>query len=236
MGAAASAYTLEDQRRMAVATNYFAWQARLVLPELGRRVIEVGCGIGNFTGMLLDREAVMAVDIEAECIEALRARFPGHDNLHTAVLDAGAGDSQELAGFRGDSCVCLNVLEHIEDDAGALRAIASTLTPGGVIVLIVPAFPVLYGPIDENLGHYRRYSRGSIAQLARDAGLRIRKMRYVNCIGFLGWFVNARVWKRQEQSAAQIGMFDRFVVPVQSRVEGMVAPPFGQSLLVVLGN
>src|ERR1700690_2219789 len=103
MGALASAYTLEDQRRMAAAANYFAWQARLVLPELGRRVVEVGSGIGNFTRLLLDREAVIAVDIEPGCIEDLTARFPDQQNLHALVLDAGAADFQQLARFHADS-------------------------------------------------------------------------------------------------------------------------------------
>ena len=60
----ASTYALEDQERMAKAKNYFAWQGRLVTPELGRRVLEVGCGIGNFTGRLLDHDMVIALDKE----------------------------------------------------------------------------------------------------------------------------------------------------------------------------
>ena len=54
MPAAVTSYTLEDQERMAKAANYFAWQHRLVTRELGRRVIEIGCGIGNFTRLILD--------------------------------------------------------------------------------------------------------------------------------------------------------------------------------------
>jgi hypothetical protein len=101
-------------------------------------------------------------------------------------------------------------------------------------VLLVPAFPALYGPIDHNLGHYRRYSRGSIARLADSTGLRIRKAHYMNAIGFFGWWVNAHILRRGAQSERQIGIFDRYLVPLLSRLEGMVSPPFGQSLFVVL--
>src|SRR5579859_7244042 len=97
-------YTLRDQERMARAKNYFAWQGRLVTPELGRRVVEVGCGLGNFTGMLLDREVVIAIDIEPDCIERLAARYPGRANLHAFVGDAGDRSFAELARFRPDSC------------------------------------------------------------------------------------------------------------------------------------
>src|SRR5579884_2114560 len=81
-------YLLDDQRRMSRARNYFAWQARLVRPELGQRVIEVGCGIGNFTGMLLDREAVIALDVEPTYVERVIRRYPNRSNLQTYSFDA----------------------------------------------------------------------------------------------------------------------------------------------------
>jgi SAM-dependent methyltransferase len=228
------AYTLEDQERMSRAENYFAWQSRLVTRELGRRVVEVGCGLGNFTGMLLDREAVIAVDSEPDCIHRLAERYFGRSNLHAFTCDAGSPAFSDLARFHPDSCVCLNALEHIQDDRLALHGMASILGPGGVVVLLVPAFQALYGPIDSNLGHYRRYSRGSMARLADSTGLRIRKAHYMNAAGFLGWWVNSHILKRAAQSERQIEIFDRYLVPLLSRLEGMVPPPFGQSLFVVL--
>jgi SAM-dependent methyltransferase len=215
---------------MARAANYFAWQSRLVLRHLGRRVVEVGCGIGNFTGMLLDRDVVVAVDVEPACVQSLRERYPDRPNLHTFVAE----DIRGLARFAPDSVVCLNVLEHIADDREALRRMASILSPGGVIVLLVPAFPALFGPIDRNLGHYRRYTRKSLAALATECGLDIRVAHFMNSLGFFGWWINARLLRREEQSEAQIALFDRVAVPVMSRVEAWAPPPFGQSLLVVL--
>jgi hypothetical protein len=126
------------------------------------------------------------------------------------------------------------VLEHIEDDAAALKAMASVLVPGGVIVLLLPAFPSLYGPIDKNLGHYRRYSRGAIRSLADRTGLRVRKAHYANLVGFFGWWTNAHILKREAQSERQIEVFDRYVVPVMSAVERRARAPFGQSLVAVL--
>jgi SAM-dependent methyltransferase len=219
---------------MTRAMNYFAWQSRLVASELGQRVIEVGCGIGNFTGVLLDRELVVALDREEACVRTLRERFPGRDNLHVLTCEAPSGAFRELARFRPDSVVCVNVLEHIEDDGAALRAMAEILVPGGVVVLLVPAFDALYGPIDRNLGHYRRYRRGSIVKLAGAAGLEIRKLHYMNAAGFFGWWVNVHVLQREAQSDGQIAVFDRWLVPVLSAIEGAVKPPFGQSLLAVL--
>jgi 2-polyprenyl-3-methyl-5-hydroxy-6-metoxy-1,4-benzoquinol methylase len=227
------AYILEDQERMSLAKNYFAWQSSLVLPELGRRVLEIGCGIGNFTGSLLDREAVIAIDIEAGCIESLKRRYPNHANIHAMVRDASAG-LEDLKPYRVDSAVCLNVLEHIEADVKTLRGIASVLIPSGVVALIVPAFQCLYGPIDRNLGHYRRYTRASLERTAQAAGLTVRKSRYMNLAGFPGWWINSHVLRREAQSAGQIEIFDRRIVPLMSRVERKITPPFGQSLFCVL--
>ena len=60
------------------------------------------------------------------------------------------------------------------------------------------------------------------------------KAGYVNSIGLAGWWVNAHLWKREAQSDAQIAVFDRFVAPLLERVEAVMPPPFGQSLLAVL--
>lgn len=219
---------------MALARNYFAWQCDLVKPELGRRVLEVGCGIGNFTAKLLDREAVIATDVEADCVARLKQRYLGRTNLYAYSCGVTTPGFTDLAKHQPDSCVCLNVLEHIQDDEGALREMASVIVPDGVIVLIVPAFESLYGPIDRLLGHYRRYRRKSFETLAKACGLRVVKARYMNVIGFFGWWANSRVFHRTEQSAAQIEFFDRHLVPLQARLEQLVHPPFGQSLLFVL--
>jgi SAM-dependent methyltransferase len=227
-------FTLEDQRQMTRATNYFAWQSRLVVRELGQRVVEVGCGIGNFTGLLLDRELVIAVDREEACVESLRERFPAHPNLLALTCEVPSRGFRDLGRYRPDSVVCVNVLEHIGDHAAALRSMAEILAPGGAIVLLVPAFDALYGSIDRNLGHYRRYRRSSLTALARGAGLDVRKLHYVNAAGFFGWWVNARLLKRETQSDGQIAVFDRWIVPVLSTIESAVPPPFGQSLLAVL--
>jgi SAM-dependent methyltransferase len=231
----AAAYTLGDQQRMSHAKNYFAWQARLVTREIGRRVIELGCGVGNFTGALLDRDAILALDKEPGCIEELQRRYASHPNLRALICDIDALNERrsDLAGFAADSCVCLNVLEHIADDVAALRAMSSVLIPGGVIVLLVPAFPSLYGPIDRNLGHYRRYTLDSLTRLAAETGLRVRKTHYVNCAGFFGWWLNSHILKRETQSEKQIAAFER-LVPALSWVEGIARPPFGQSLFAVL--
>jgi SAM-dependent methyltransferase len=229
----ASTYTIADQQRMARAARYFAWQGRLAAPYLTPRVLEVGCGLGNFTGTLLGRQCVVAIDADPACIARLRERYPNQPNLHAFACDAGSPKFTALARFCPDSCVCFNVLEHIAGDRAALEAMAAVLVPGAPIVLLAPAFPALYGPIDRRLGHHRRYTRTSLQSLARAAGLHVEKLHYVNAPGMFAWWINGRVLGRETQSERQIALFDR-CVPLLARLEFLRPPPFGLSLFAVL--
>jgi SAM-dependent methyltransferase len=228
-----SDYTVADQQRMTQAKRYFAWQSDLSKAQLGRRVLEVGCGLGNFTERLLDRDRVIGIDIDPNCIEHHRARFARQPHIESRVLDALDPAFLDLRREAIDSVVCLNVLEHIEDDLTVLQRMQQILPPGGRVILIIPAFMALYGPIDQHLGHYRRYTRRGLIATAEKAGLRPRLLHYMNTVGFFGWWLNAKM-KRQEQSEAQIATFDNYIVPVMARLEGWVKPPFGQSLFAVL--
>ncbi len=228
-----SDYTVADQQRMTKAKRYFDWQSDLSKAQLGRRILEVGCGLGNFTERLLDRELVVGIDIDPHCIQHHRTRFAGQPQIRSRVLDALDPAFLELRHERIDSIVCLNVLEHIEQDQTVLERMQQVLPSGGRVVLMIPAFMALYGPIDHHLGHYRRYTRASLIETAARAGLRPRDIRYMNTAGFFGWWLNSKMG-RQQQSEAQIATFDNYVVPVMARVEGWVRPPFGQSLFAVL--
>ena len=226
-------YTLWDQQLMSAATRYFRWQSQLVRKEIGQRVVEVGCGIGNFTSTLTDREIVSCTDSEEACVYRHRLRFSGFPNIQVCVLDVVDPAFRQLWVLRPDSVVCVNVLEHIQDDHEAMRNMQSILQPGGIVAVLVPAFPALYGPIDHNLRHCRRYTQRRLLELAGAAGLRTKKMTYFNLVGFAGWWVNANILARAEHSETQIRIFDRYVVPIQSRIEGLVTPPFGQSIFAV---
>lgn len=229
-----SEYVVRDQERMENAKRYFEWQIAMAEQHLGRRVLEVGCGLGNFTQHLLNREFVAGIDVEPRCVEGHRKRFAGRSNLASQCMDVLSPEFITLRRYRPDSIVCLNVLEHVRDDALALAHMNAVLPRGGAAVLIVPAFEALYGPIDKLLGHYRRYSKRSLSEVARNAGFEPRILRYFNSVGFCGWWFNARILKRTEQSAAQIRIFDSAVVPVLSRLERRLEPPAGQSLFTVL--
>ncbi|MGH2518950.1 MAG: class I SAM-dependent methyltransferase, partial [Chloroflexota bacterium] len=137
-----------------------------------------------------------------------------------------------LDRFGFDSITCLNVLEHVQDDAAALRQMHHVLAPGGRLFLLVPANPWLYGSMDAADQHCRRYTRRGLAQAVAGAGFTVRSVRFMNALGVAGWFVNGRILRRALIPSAQAGLFDR-CVPFIERLEAAHPPPVGQSLVLV---
>lgn len=227
-------YTIADQERMKAAQSYFRWQASLAEAQLGRRVLEVGSGMGNFSEHLRDRELVIGIDVDENCVASWQERFSDRPHYSGFLLNAEAVEFRELKSHRIDSIACLNVLEHIEQHELVLRQMWQILPSGGRVVLMVPAFEALYGEIDVRLGHYRRYTRRSLHQVATAAGFGVKRLKYMNLVGFFGWWANAKIFRRAEQSADQIAFFDTWIVPVQQRLENLISPPFGQSIIATL--
>jgi SAM-dependent methyltransferase len=129
--------------------------------------------------------------------------------------------------------VALNVLEHIEDDSGALRGAARLVRPGGKIVIFVPAFPFAAGRFDRLIGHYRRYTTATISRAFAGAGIDVESVRYVNAPGLVAWFLGVRVLGLVPGDGPHLRTWDRLVIPVARRIETLWSPPFGQSVLAI---
>lgn len=212
------------------AGNYAAWIFEHVNPHLGKEVLEVGAGYGTFTGLLSTNSTrVVATDVSERCAGILRARFA--DDPRVTVLQGSTAAAAGLPPF--DSAVLINVLEHIEDDDGALRELSATLKPGGRLILWVPAFALLYSDFDRKIGHYRRYRAAGLKARLSGAGYEVTDIRYVNSVGALAWLVVARLLHRAPTGGLSVKVYDSYFVPVLKRVEGRWGTPFGQSLFAV---
>lgn len=221
--------TLSDLQIMSQAVNYRRWIYSRIEPMIGRSILEVGGGIGNFTELFPMSAHITTIEPHPDCVRVLRERFGSVWNVEVVETDLLSYQPKRLF----DTIVCLNVLEHILDDGAAVKKIASLLTPDGHLLALLPACRALYGDVDRALLHYRRYGRRQARALMETSGLRVRRLEYMNLVGFFGWFFNARVLKRTTQSRAQVAVYDNVVVPVMRVVEAVVRPPIGQSLFVV---
>ena len=222
-----------DLEIMAQANNYQNWMFRRIAPYVGQRILEVGAGIGNFTRLLLDRELVIPTDLSPLCVNKLQQRLSDGLHVQPKLLDLGDPSDDDWFQYRFDTIICLNVLEHVEDHLRALRFMHSVLETGGRAVILVPAFQFLYGTIDKKIGHFRRYRRGSLLPVMREAGFIIEHSFYMNVIGIAGWFWNNRVRRIKEEDAGQIHVFDRYIAPWAEQLERLLPPPFGLSLIAI---
>jgi SAM-dependent methyltransferase len=221
----------ESLDRMADADNYNGWLLERAAPYIGRSILDFGAGIGTFTETLASSGAeVVAIEPDPQFIPRLRERFAGSDRVTVVEADAGwlEGDA---AHDRFDTVLCLNVIEHIADDAAVLRGLRDSLLPGGHLLLLVPAHQLLFGATDRSVGHERRYSRAPLRALLEQTGLTPVEVRYVNPVGALGWLVSSRVLRREQVPAGPLRAYDR-LVPAFQRLDRLELP-FGLSVWAV---
>ena len=219
--------------RMARLEPYNRWLSDRFRGALGRRVLEIGAGFGNMTRHLLPRERVVASDLDPVALEYLRGAFLEDASVRVASyrFPLRPEEREELRTERVDTIVCLNVLEHIEQDTATLADFAALLPSGGRLVLIVPALARLYGTLDEHLRHFRRYEKAELEKKIGDTGLVLEDCRFLNRIGILGWYVSGRILRRRILPRGQLVAF-KFLMPLLRREETR-PPSVGMSLLAI---
>ncbi|MGQ0792540.1 MAG: class I SAM-dependent methyltransferase [Deltaproteobacteria bacterium] len=223
-------YTGTELDALSQAQNYHAWIYGYFAGYFGRRVIEVGAGIGTFSEFILAGEGVSELTLfepAENLFPKLQARF------RTSARVRAIHGKFDAPALSADSIVLVNVLEHIEKDELFLESAYSTLAPGGRILLFVPALPWIYGTLDEAVEHFRRYTKPSLCSKLKGAGFQIETARYFNLPGALSWFIAGRALKKKTISPSDVWFYDKWVVPWVSRLERLIEPPLGQSLIAV---
>lgn len=145
------------------------------LPRVRLRIAEIGCGSGGMLETLGRFGPAVGVEMDPALRQRARARG----------LDVRAGalpDDLPLEAGRWDVVCLFDVLEHVDDEAAALRACRHLLAPGGSLVITVPAYAWLWSRHDEVLGHRRRYTAGSLRAAVRDASFAIERLTYFNTL------------------------------------------------------
>ena len=220
--------TLQKMKKL---RRYNQWIFSIFHPFLGRRVLEIGSGIGNITKFLLDRDLVIATDVEPQYLVLLKNTFMKYRKFLIEHLDISGTEMERYRPYHIDSVICFNVLEHIEQDEKALKNIFLLLEPKGRLLLLVPSHPWLYGGLDQHLGHHRRYGKKELKNKLEATGFKVIFLQYFNRIGILGWFLNSEILKRKRLPSFQLRIYN-LLVPL-FKLEKILPLPFGTSLLVV---
>jgi len=219
-------------KQLAGLDRYNEWIFEQILPALGERILEIGAGMGNITPYLCGGgRQVTATDVMPSYRSELERLFCAVPNVEIGVFDLNSPAPAAYISCPFDSVVCLNVLEHIEDDLFALEQMSIVLKPGGKLALLVPAHKVLYGEFDRAVGHYRRYEKREMMDKLNQAGFSSSKIKYFSIAAALPWLINGRLLKRNYLPNGQTTLANR-LVPL-FKFERLIGPPCGLSLIAI---
>ena len=212
--------------------NYNHWLYNKVRPFIRGRVCEVGCGTGNITRFLLDCEHVTGIEPESHSFTTAKERFSQHHNIRfvNGVLEDCPGTLVPAGSF--DTVMCFNVLEHLADDVDSLSRMRMLCNQFGRVIILVPAHNSIYGELDRVYGHYRRYTRRTLAKAFTQAGLHVSYSLYMNFLGYFGWWWNSKIRKRTQIPYSSAWLFNRMVTFLDP-IERLIHPPIGQTLIMI---
>jgi len=197
------------------ADNFNKWMFDTLRPYIRGKVLEVGSGIGNISGLLLQtQDSVVLSDLSEDYTTILRRRFTGHPALcDTLVMDLNdPAFGRRYASWAGsfDTIVALNVIEHVADDQRAIANCVGLLKKGGRLIVLVPAYQALYNRFDRELGHCRRYKKATLRELV-GPHCTIIKTRYFNLAGIAGWVFSGNILRKKIIPEGQMKLFNRLV-------------------------
>src|SRR5574340_68450 len=219
---------------LSCARRFNVWMADTVRPYVGKRVLEIGAGIGNLTRQLAPRRtSYVAADIDAEHLERLRVRFRHRPNLKAIRCDL--ANAEDFAGLAGsaDSVICVNGLEHGEKDVATRRDIHRALEPEGRAIVLVPEGPRIFGALDTALGHFRRYCQDELRKKMESAGFQIEDMFSFNRISRPAWYVTGKLLGSSSISPLALKIFDRLVW-LWRRIDRFL--PWSPTSLIAIGR
>jgi 2-polyprenyl-3-methyl-5-hydroxy-6-metoxy-1,4-benzoquinol methylase len=206
---------------------------RQIAPFLGADVLEVGAGIGGTTKILCRKEHARWICLEPDRQLAERlflaldaGELPACCQALVGTLDA----VRQLPPF--DTLLYIDVLEHIEDDRGEMARVGRHLAPGGHLVVLSPAHPFLYTPFDRAIGHFRRYTRRTLADL-NPPSLELSRLRYLDSAGMLASLGNRLLLKQSLPTPTQIAFWDNWLVPLSIALDPIARFRLGKSVLGV---
>lgn len=226
-------YEGRDLEVLAGMSNYHAWMMGVFASHVRGTAVEYGAGIGNISMLLAPlAKQLTLVEPSESLIDPLRQRFAGTPNVEIIgeALEPHVGRAAD-ASF--DTAVLVNVLEHIEDDRHALANLFRLLSPGGRLLLFVPAMQWLMSDLDRMHGHFRRYQKPDLVAKVASAGGQVLQCRYFDLLGVGPWLLLNKALGATTFNPTLIGIHDRYIVPVSRLIEKVVSPPFGKNLILV---
>ena len=175
---------------------------------------------------------LLAADYRADYIEDLGERWGHLSGVHFERMNlTSAADYEIVRGYSPDTVVCLNVLEHIEDDRAVLRQLHAAVPLQARLVFLVPFNPKLTSEFDRQIGHFRRYQSGELEGKMRDSGFTVEKQFFFNKVGVLAWWFGNVLFRQRTITVWQLKLYN-FLTPLFRLIDPLL-PGSGLSTVVV---
>jgi len=225
-------YTGYDLQIISGAKNYNKWIINSFNPYIKGKVIEVRAGHGNISELLSEQStSLISVDPDENNCTIIRNKLKFYS--HTKVFSGFLKDLSLKDGVKTDSIVYINVPEHIENEIEELSLAKNLLNSECYICNFVPALQMLYGTVDKQVGHYRRYSKKNLIDLFENKlKMKIVIINYFDIAGVIPWYILSCVLKLTGQNPTTVKIYDKLVVPVMSRIEKHLKLPFGKKIYI----
>lgn len=221
------AYIGSELELFAHAQQWKAYYKNLIAPFFGRRVLEVGAGLGATTIALCDgtQDEWICLEPDPDLLAQLCSQpLPVCCRPQPGFVTTLASDA------RFDSILYIDVLEHIADDRAELELASRHLAPGGKLIVLSPAYQFLFSPFDKSIGHYRRYTRSTLSALT-PLGCRLVELRYLDSFGLFTSLANRLFLRQPLPTYAQILFWDRWLVPISRLIDPLMGFRFGRSIV-----
>ena len=226
-------YVGNELELFAEAVHWKRYFRSAIADRLVGDVLEVGAGIGETARHLLDgrQRSWLCLEPDERLGTRLRAWVEAGDVAPLPTVQIGTTADLDPSS-RFDTILYIDVLEHIEDDRAEIGRAAELLAPRGTLIVLSPAFQQLFSDFDRSVGHFRRYTRASLAEVMPPS-LRQVRLRYLDSVGFLASLSNRALLRQALPTRRQIALWDRVMIPASRVLDPLLARGFGRSVLAV---
>ena len=224
---------LETLSAIESADKLNEWIYDTIEPYCKGKILEVGSGIGNISAYFMkNNKDITLSDIRDNYCEILKKKFANNTTVQFDLTDPNFDTIMSAHLEQYDTVFALNVVEHIENDYLAISNANKLLKPGGHLVILVPAYQVLYNRFDTELEHYRRYTTTNLKERFAKNNIQVIHSQYFNFAGIAGWFVSGKLQKNKIIPAGQIKLYN-FLVPIFKIIDKVIFKSIGLSAICV---
>ena len=212
-----------------ISDNYRSYQIELFGNYVGKEILEVGAGRGKIIEILAQNseKQFTLLELDKNFFDILNNKF---NSKNIKVLEE---RTQNIKDNKFDTIFYLDVIEHIEDDRFELDTAYNLLKKNGHLIIIVPAFQILFSKFDQRVGHFRRYRKEFFKRYSDEKNLKIKKLVYFD---FLGFFIIlfSKLLNLTNSKKTTLGIkIWNFLIPLSRLIDKITFHSIGKSIVCI---